>query len=167
MKKLFLLVFIILLGLPSVMAHCPLCTGATIVGVGFTRGLGLDDSLVGVFAGGMVLSSALWINNILKKKNVGGNELLRSTALVILTLALTLITFYSAGLVGPANDLRIFGVERLVFGTASGMLVSVLALVWSNNLKKNNGGKARFAYQTMTLSLLALVLNAAVFLIIF
>ncbi|PJC45071.1 hypothetical protein CO038_00480, partial [Candidatus Pacearchaeota archaeon CG_4_9_14_0_2_um_filter_39_13] len=37
--------------IPGVMAHCPLCTGATIVGVGITRSLGLDDSIVGVFVG--------------------------------------------------------------------------------------------------------------------
>ena len=37
--------------MPSIMAHCPLCTAATIVGVGVTRSLGWDDSIVGVFVG--------------------------------------------------------------------------------------------------------------------
>src|SRR3989338_2455804 len=59
--------------IPTVMAHCPLCTAATIVGVGVTRSLGWDDSIVGIFVGAMIVSSALWLNNILKKRNIGGN----------------------------------------------------------------------------------------------
>ena len=53
--------------IPGVMAHCPLCTTATIIGVGVTRSFGLDDSIVGVFVGAMIVSSALWLNNALKK----------------------------------------------------------------------------------------------------
>ena len=54
--------------IPNVIAHCPLCTAATIVGVGVTRSLGWDDSIVGVFVGALIVSSALWVNNIFKKE---------------------------------------------------------------------------------------------------
>ena len=67
----------IIMIIPSVMAHCPLCTAATIVGVGVTRSLGWDDSIVGIFVGAMIVSSVLWLNNILKKRNIGGNAFLR------------------------------------------------------------------------------------------
>src|SRR3990167_85987 len=86
--------------LPAVMAHCPLCTGATIVGVGITRAFGLDDSIVGVFVGGMIISTALWSDKILKKRGIKGNDKLRLTSLIVLTNVLTLITFYYAGLFG-------------------------------------------------------------------
>ena len=60
----------IIASIPRVMAHCPLCTAATIVGVGITRSAGLDDSIIGVFVGAMIISSALWVIKILKKKNI-------------------------------------------------------------------------------------------------
>ena len=75
MRKAFMLTLAVAIAfigvLPAVMAHCPLCTGATIVGVGITRSFGLDDSIVGVFVGGMIISTALWFNNVLKKRNIG------------------------------------------------------------------------------------------------
>ena len=170
MKKVFMIalaVAISLIGiLPKVMAHCPLCTGATIVGVGITRSLGLDDSIVGVFVGGMIISTALWFNNILKKKNFGGNEKLRLFSLIILTSILTLVTFYYAGLFGRGNSFRIFGIESILVGSFSGGVLSLGAFYFSNNLKNKNGGKVLFSYQTMIISLIALVINAGLFALI-
>src|SRR3989338_3908168 len=80
--------------LPGVMAHCPLCTAATIVGVGVTRSLGWDDSIVGVFVGAMIVSSALWVNNILKRRNIGGNAFLRISSITLAAFALTILSFY-------------------------------------------------------------------------
>src|SRR3989344_3853252 len=120
--------------LPYAMAHCPLCTGATIVGVGITRSLGWDDSIVGVFVGAMIISSALWMNNIFKKRNMGGNALLRITSITIATLVLTFLTFYYAGLFGLGNTYRIFGIEKIVFGAISGSLVSIMGFAASNKI---------------------------------
>ena len=169
--RLWGLLLISLLGLiailPGVMAHCPLCTGATIIGVGITRSLGWDDSIVGVFVGAMIISSALWMNNILKKRNIGGNALLRITSITIATLVLTFLTFYYAGLFGLGNTYRIFGIEKIVFGAISGSLVSIMGFAASNKIKAKNDGKAVFGYQTMIITFAGLILNALVFWIIF
>ena len=114
-KKLWLLLIpllSIIAIIPTVMAHCPLCTAATIVGVGVTRSLGWDDSIVGIFVGAMIVSSALWVNNILKKRNIGGNPFLRISSLTIATFVLTVLSFYFAGIFGPANIYRIFGIDN-------------------------------------------------------
>jgi len=153
--------------MPTIMAHCPLCTGATIVGVGITRSLGWDDSIVGVFVGAMIVSSALWANNLLKKKNIGGNAILRIGSITIATFVLTFLTFYYAGLFGLGNTYRIFGIEKIVFGTLSGSLVSLVAFTVSNKLKANNNGKAKFNYQTIILTFGGLMLNAGLFYLIF
>ena len=149
--------------IPSVMAHCPLCTAATIVGVGVTRSLGWDDSIVGVFVGAMIISSALWFNNILKKKNIGGNAFLRISSITVATFVLTVLSFYYAGIFGPANTYRILGIERIIFGTLSGAIVSFAAFFVSNRMKKRNEGKVLFNYQTMILTFGALILNALLF----
>lgn len=154
--------------IPSVMAHCPLCTGATIAGVGLTRALGWDDSIVGVFVGAMIISTALWADKLLKKRNIaGGNDKLRITGLIIITILLTLITFYYAGLFGIGNNYRIFGIERILFGTISGGVVSLASFLISNEIKKKNNGKAKFSYQTIIITFAALILNALLFWAIF
>ncbi len=169
--KILGLILIPLLGLiafmPTIMAHCPLCTGATIVGVGVTRSLGWDDSIVGIFVGAMIVSSALWANNWLKKKNIGGNAILRIGSLTLATFVLTFLTFYYAGLFGAGNVYRIFGIEKIVFGTLSGSLVSLVAFTISSKLKANNRGKAKFSYQTIILTFGGLILNAGLFWVIF
>ncbi len=153
--------------IPMVMAHCPLCTAATIVGVGVTRSLSLDDSIVGVFVGAMIVSSALWLDNILKKKNIRGNKFLRISSIILATSVLTLLSFYYAGILGPANTYRIFGVEKIIFGTISGAAVSFAAFFVSNEIKRKNKGKTLFNYQTMALTLGALILNALLFWMVF
>jgi len=169
MRKAFMLILSVAIAfigvLPAVMAHCPLCTGATIVGVGITRSFGLDDSIVGVFVGGMIISTALWFNNVLKKRSIGikGNEKLRLLSLIILTSILTLVTFYYAGLFGRGNEFRIFGIESILIGSFSGGILSLGAFYYSNYLKNKNGGKVLFNYQTMIISLIVLIVNAGLF----
>ena len=153
--------------IPTVMAHCPLCTAATIVGVGVTRSLGWDDSIVGIFVGAMIVSSALWVNNILKKRNIGGNPFLRIGSLTIATFVLTVLSFYFAGIFGPANIYRIFGIEKIIFGTVSGSIVSFAAFFASNKVKIKNDGKVLFNYQTMILTFTGLIINTILFWMVF
>jgi hypothetical protein len=153
--------------IPGVMAHCPLCTAATIVGVGVTRSLGWDDSIVGVFVGAMIVSSALWVNNVLKKRNIGGNAFLRISSITVATFVLTVLSFYYAGIFGPANNYRIFGMEKVIFGTIAGTVVSFASFFASNEIKRRNNGKVLFNYQTMVLTFGALILNALLFWMVF
>src|SRR3990167_7390487 len=166
--RLFLIPLLILIAiLPGVMAHCPLCTAATIVGVGVTRSLGWDDSIVGIFVGAMIVSSALWVNNIFKRRNVGGNAFLRIGSITVATFVLTILSFYFAGIFGLANTYRIFGMEKIIFGTISGAVVSFATFFISNEVKRRNEGKVLFNYQTMILTFGALILNALIFLMVF
>ena len=172
-KRTFVFILIIAIAfivvLPSVMAHCPLCTGATIIGVGITRSFGLDDSIVGIFVGGMIVSTALWFDNILKRKDIGtkGNSKLRLVSLIILISILTLITFYYTGLFGRGNSYRILGVESILVGSLSGGVVSLGSFYYSNHLKNKNNGKVLFNYQTIVISLIALILNTGLFAFLF
>ena len=160
-------ILIVVAVIPSVMAHCPLCTAATIVGVGVTRSLGWDASIVGIFVGAMIVSSALWMNNILKKRNIGGNAFLRIGSITIATFVLTILSFYYAGIFGPANTYRIFGMESIIFGSISGAVVSFVTFFVSNELKKKNNGNVLFNYQTMVLTFGSLILNALLFWMVF
>ena len=166
LKLLLISLFSLILVLPNVMAHCPLCTGATIIGVGITRSLGWDDSIVGIFVGAMIVSSALWVNNILKKRNIGGNSVLRIGSITLITSVLTVLSFYFAGIFGLANTYRIFGMEKIIFGTISGAVVTFAAFFASNEIKRRKG-RTLFSYQTLIFTIGALILNALTFWVIF
>jgi len=129
--------------------------------------LGWDDSIVGIFVGAMIVSSALWLNNILKKRSIGGNAFLRISSITVATFVLTILSFYFAGIFGPANTYRIFGMEKIIFGSISGAVVSFAAFFTSNEIKKRNEGKTLFNYQSMTLTFGALILNALIFWMVF
>ncbi len=160
-------IFAIIAASVQVMAMCPLCTAASIAGVGVTRSLGWDDSIVGVFVGAMIVSTALWANNIFKKRNIGGNAHLRVISITIVTFVLTVLGFYYAGIFGPANTYRIFGMEKIIFGSISGAIVSFMAFFATNEMKRRNNGKVFFNYQSMIITFVALMLNVLIFWVIF
>lgn len=64
------LFFLLLFIFPkTTLAVCPLCTVAVGTGLGFSRFLGIDDVITGIWMGGLIVSSALWFSAWLEKKN--------------------------------------------------------------------------------------------------
>ncbi len=147
------------------LAHCPLCAAATAGGVAATRLLGVDDTVTGTFVGGFVASTGLWFNNWLRKKKNGGEFLPFQAAIVLLlSVALTILTFYMARLIGsPDPAFMIFGVDKLVLGTLVGTGVTLGAFALHKWVKAINGGKSIMPFQGIVLTLLCLSLTGAVF----
>ena len=181
MKKNILLILTIslvasLIVIPSVMAHCPLCTTGAAVGLGFARAYGVDDSIVGLFIGALVVSSALWFNKWLKKKI---SFPLQESLLVVISFLLIAVPFYFAGLItnfamvmsmpemhGMTGlgvfGLADFGVDKLLFGMIIGTLSLWAIFTLSDSIKKKRG-KVLFSYQGMIFMLLTLALLSLIF----
>ncbi|KKU63742.1 MAG: hypothetical protein UX88_C0023G0019 [Candidatus Woesebacteria bacterium GW2011_GWC2_47_16] len=72
MKKLlvFLSPIIFLLSPKTALAVCPVCTVAVGAGLGVSRWLGIDDSVSGIWVGGLVVSLSFWFADWLTKKNL-------------------------------------------------------------------------------------------------
>lgn len=163
MKFYFLSFLSFLILTPTVLAHCPLCTAATGVAVAVTRWYGLDDSIVGVFVGGMVVATGLWINNLLKKRNKGKDYLpFQSTIALLMSAIFTIITLYFAGLLGPSNPYKIFGVDRILFGMVIGIVASLASFKFHDILRIYNRNKNYFPYQSIMILLLSLVISSSV-----
>ncbi len=157
----FLFFFIFLI--PTVLAHCPLCTAATGAAVAVTRWYGLDDSIVGVFVGGMVVATGLWVNNLLKKFNKGKQYLSFQSGIVLLiSFILTIITLYFAKLLGPSNPFKIFGIDRILFGTLIGIAVSFLSFKFHDFLRILNRNKNYFPYQSILVFILTLAISSSI-----
>lgn len=120
------------------LAHCPLCTAAAGAAVAITRWYGVDDLVVGSFIGAFVISTGLWFNNILKRRNKGKDYLpFQSVILVLLSLISTIISFSLGGI--TTNSYFIFGIDKLIMGTLLGSGMTWLAFWFSKFLRKNMG----------------------------
>ena len=74
MRKNSLYIFpIIAVGLlfaKKALAVCPICTVAAATGIGFSRWLGIDDTITGLWIGGLTVSLITWTIDWLGKKNI-------------------------------------------------------------------------------------------------
>ncbi len=160
----------ILMALPLVLAHCPLCTTGAAVGVGIARTYGVDDSIVGLFLGALIVSSALWFNKWLTKKV---NYKLPSFIMVLVSFLIFAIPFYYAGLIinfemvksmpsayGMTGlgifGLAQFGVDKLLFGMLLGTITIWLVFGIGDHITKKRG-KRLFDYQGLSFMILALM----------
>ncbi len=138
-------------------AHCPLCTAATGGAVATARFYGLDDTIVGVWIGAFIISTALWFDRMIKKEYVQ----FQRAIIILLSFALTVVPFYLAGIMS-AQASTIFGVDKLFFGMLVGSVVSYFAFSVSWKIKAERK-KRLFPFQTMAIALLLLALTSVIF----
>ncbi len=160
MKFKFLIpAFAFLASIPAVMAHCPLCTAATGAAVGVARFYGVDDAIMGVLIGGFVVSSALWFNNVCKRRNriffYG-----QGAAVVLVSLILTIVGFKAGNLLTGA---LLFGLPRLLTGMLFGTGATWAGHGVHEYLRSRNNGKNLISLQGMSVMLAAMLLVSAVF----
>lgn len=160
MKALLFFILLFFLASPA-FAHCPLCTAATGALVTTARVAGVDDAVVGIFVGAFVISTTFWFNRFLTKR-LKRQFPFQPYLLSALFVAVTVASFYPAGLLGTAPDfLYIFGVERLLFGLLLGSIVSIAAFDIHNLLRRFNGHKNHFPLQGIVLPVAFLIVVAA------
>ena len=163
MKKAYLLLSLLSVGFfwaSFAKAMCPLCVIAIGAGLGLSRWLGVDDVVSSVWIGALLVAMIMWTMAEMSKKNWRF-----PFDTVIISLAYYLLTFiplYYAHIVGhPFNT--IFGIDKIVFGTAAGTVVFLLANWLHLYLKKKNGGKSFFHYQKVVIPVVILLLTSAIF----
>ncbi len=149
-------------------AHCPLCTGAIGLAVMSASYMGLDASIVGVFAGALAISSGLWMAKKIKKQYIKYQTVfvvLASFALTVLPLAaLKAGTIYLPLLLfGEAGSIlnRVYTLNSLIFGGVIGAITST-ASFGAHNLVKAKRGKVFFPYQSIVFALVSLIIVSAV-----
>lgn len=170
-------IFSILLITPFVSAHCPLCTAGAVVGVGVTRSLGIDDSIVGLFIGAVIISTALWFNKWLLKKKI--RIPFQETIMVIISFLLFAIPFYKIGIITNFEMVKSmpeqhamtglgifglgqFGIDKLLFGIIVGSIVLWLVFSLSDYIKKKKG-KTLYKYQGISFMLITLAILSLIF----
>lgn len=144
--------------LSSTTAHavCPVCTVAVGAGLGLSRYFGIDDSLSGIWVGGLILSTALWTADWLHKRGLKIKIRVINVISVIAFFALTIIPLYYSGIIGhPYNT--IYGMDKLLFGTIIGSLVFILGINL-DKLARKKYGKQFFVYQKVVFPVVSLII---------
>ena len=140
-------------------AFCPVCVVAIGAGLGLSRYLGIDDTASGVWIGGLILASGLWLSNWLKKKGlkIPYDDIFITIAFYILTI----IPLYIGKIIGhPFNTF--LGVDKLILGITIGSILFLLSLGIDKWLRTKNEGKVFIYYQKVIIPVALLAISSVV-----
>jgi hypothetical protein len=144
-------------------AQCQVCTIAVIGGVGLARWLKIDDSITGLWIGGLLVSVSIWTINWLKNKK--WDFVYMNYVVPVLYYVTVIIPLYYYKIVGhPSNVL--WGNDKLILGTAIGSIFFFAATLSYEEIKKKNKNHAQFPFQKVVLPVSTLiVLSGIMFLV--
>jgi hypothetical protein len=167
MKKL-LFYLLAILGLSfvftkEVLAVCPICTVAVGAGVGLSRWLGIDDSITGLWIGGLTVSMITWTISWLDKKNIKFKGRIITT--IFGYYLLIVVPLYFMGIMGnPINTICACGVaDKLLLGIVTGSIAFWFGASWYYYLKEKNQGRAYFPFQKVVMPISPLIILSIIF----
>jgi len=164
-KKIFsLLSFLVIFSFP-IQAHavCPLCTVVVGVGLGISRWIGIDDSVTGVWVGGLIVSSGLWLADWIKKK--GWKISYPGFLSVLLMTFFVILPLYWVKMIG-LNGNTLWGIDKVTLGTVIGALVFLLGVGTDKWLRTTNNGRVYVYYQKVIIPVLFLSFISFIFYLI-
>ncbi len=148
-----LFLFFIFISVTPVYAVCPACTIAVGAGIGLSRYLGIDDTVTGLWIGGLIVSLSFWMAISWRK-----NKWLIAGLMFLITMA----PLYYIDIIGhPLNTL--WGVDKLLLGSFAGSGLFLLSIKADKVLRKYNQGKVFVPYQKVILPVTLLFLGSLVF----
>jgi hypothetical protein len=160
--RLFLILFLILFSFKKALAVCPVCTIAVGAGVGLSRWLGIDDSITGLWVGGLIVSFIAWTEDWLERKKIRFKG--RLLVNILGYYALVVIPLYYSGIIGsPMSTLCFCSLDKLLFGIITGSIAFWFGASWYFYLKKKNNNRAYFPFQKVAMPVASLVFLSIVF----
>lgn len=144
------------------LAVCPICTIAVGAGVGFSRWLGIDDSITGLWVGGLTVSMIAWTISWFNKKNIRfrGRALVTTIGYYLLIIA----PLFFMGIMGsPLNAICACGLDKLLVGIVVGSIAFWFGASWYYHLKEKNGGHAYFPFQKVVMPVSPLIVMSLIF----
>lgn len=164
MKKLFLILIVffsaIFFLVKNTHAVCPVCTIAVGAGIGLSRYLGIDDTITGLWIGGLTVSFIIWTLTFFDKKKIHfpGKKLITLLGYYLLII----IPLYLTGIAGhPLNTL--WGIDKLLLGTAIGSIAFFSGSLCYDYLKRKNNNRAYFPFQKVVMPIIPLIILSIIF----
>jgi hypothetical protein len=146
-------------------AVCPVCTVAVVGGIELSRWLGIDDSVTGLWVGGLTVSLILWTLDWFGRKNI--NFRYQKIITVIGYLVLIILPLYFLNIINfsfiTISSFCGCGLNKMLVGIIAGMIFFYLGAAWYEYLKKKNNGHAHFPFQKVVMPILPLLILSFVF----
>ena len=160
MFLLSLCAFLLIAGKAMANPACAVCTIAVGASLEVARRLGVDDSVVGVWAGAFFVLLGFWTIKYFEKKN--WNFKWRNPLLLL--ICFSMVGFLYLGELSYHSEvIGIFYLDPFLFST----IVGALIFIWSSDfyqwMKAKNGGHAHFPFEKVAVPVLALFLASLYF----
>lgn len=157
MKKIIkLLTFIFPFVFPiKTYAVCPVCTVAVGAGLGISRVIGIDGSITGIWIGGLIISSGLWMADFVKKRN--WKIPFPKIILTLLMIIFVLPPLYLSKMIGLSGNI-LFGIDKIILGIILGFIIFLLGVSIDKWLRTTNNNKVYIYYQKVLIPVFLLSL---------
>jgi len=157
---------IILLGLLFIFkslpakAICPVCTVAVGAGIGFSRWLGIDDTITGIWVGAILVSVSLWTVGWIGQKpwKFRGYKI---ATFIFYILLIIVPLFWMDIFFHPFN--KFWGVDKLILGMIVGILFFSFGVWIHFYLKRKNGEKVYLPFQKVIITVGSLLIASGIF----
>jgi len=144
------------------LAVCPICTVAVGAGIGLSRWLGIDDSITGLWIGGLIVSMIAWTISWFAKKNINFKG--KNAIIVIGYYLLIIAPLYFMRTIGnPLDSLCGCGLDKLLLGIIVGSSAFWFGASWYYFLKKKNNEHAYFPFQKVVMPISPLIVLSIIF----
>ncbi|TSC93338.1 MAG: Uncharacterized protein CEN89_121 [Candidatus Berkelbacteria bacterium Licking1014_7] len=141
------------------LAVCPVCTIAVGAGLGLSRWLRIDDTISGIWIGGLLMSISLWMINWFEKRKI--RFTLRNLIVFILTFGLVLAPLYFSEITSyPQN--KLWHIDKLFLGAGLGALGFLIGALTYNSIKAKRG-QAHFHFQKVAMPIIPLAALSIIF----
>lgn len=161
-KLIMLITFIYIYALPAYAnPACAVCTVAVAASLEIARYFGVDDSVVGVWAGSLLALLGYWLIVWFEKKNwrfYGRDFLLITTSVLMICFVYIKDMEYQ-----PEPILYFFYMDPFLFSVIAGAAVLILSNNFYQWMKKKNGGHAHFPFEKVVVPVLSLTLLSIYF----
>ncbi len=154
----FLLSLVSFLGKAFANPACAVCTVAVGASLGIARKMGVDDSVVGVWSGALLVLLGYWTLKWMDKK--GWNFKGRDFIVLSSSVLMILFVYMLPELTYAPKAILVFWLDPFLFATISGALVFHYSSEFYQWMKRKNGGHAHFPFEKVVVPVVCLCLVA-------
>ena len=141
-------------------AVCPICVVAVGAGVGIAEEFGVDDVIIGLWIGALILAIGWWTINWLVKKNWCFRGC--GPATLVSYYLLTIIPLYYSGFIGKTLN-KIWGIDKLLLGIVLGSVLFYAGERLHFYFKAKNNDRVYFPFQKVAAPLAVLIAASLLF----
>ncbi len=134
---------------------CAVCTIAVGASLGIARKMGLEDNIVGLWAGAFLALMGYWMIKWFDKK--GWKFFGRDFVLIALSVGMIGFMYISDLVYSPIPILYVLYLDAFLFSTILGAVILIYTSAWYQWMKRKNG-KAHFPFEKVVIPVVALVL---------